>query len=82
MPGYALFDENHVGTAIHPEMRASFGTIGYEGPRGPVDYTIWAREQAPTSDSLNLGCIVTQDPTSGAIAIFGVAGLAAWRRRG
>ena len=81
LPGYALFDENYVGTDILLEMGAAFGTIGYGDPLGAGDYTIWAQEQAPTPDSRNLGFIVTQIPTPGTIAIFVLAGLAARRRR-
>ena len=81
MLGYALFDENYVGSDIFLEMGTAFGTIGYDGPLGPGDYTIWAQENGPSVDIWNLGFVVNQVPAPGAIAVLGLAGLATGRRR-
>ena len=66
---------------IFLEMGTAFGTIGYDGPRGPGSDTIWAKENGPSVDTWNLGFVVNQVTAPGAIAVFGLAGLAARRRR-
>ena len=62
-------------------MGEAFGTIGFTGPLGAGDYTIWAQETNPAVDSWNLGFVVTQVPAPGVLACFGLAGLAGRRRR-
>lgn len=79
--GYTLFDEGDIGSDLLPEMGEAFGTIGFTGPLGPGDYTIWAQETNPAVDSWNLGFVVTQVPAPGAMALLGLAGLAGGRRR-
>ena len=79
--GYILFDEGDVGSNLMPEMGEAFSTIGFVGPLGAGDYTIWAQETSPSVDVWNLGFVVTQVPAPGAIAVLGLAGLAGRRRR-
>lgn len=79
--GYTLFDEGDIGSNLLPEMGEAFGTIGFTGPLGPGDYTIWAQETNPAVDTWNLGFVVTQVPASGAVALLGLAGLPGRRRR-
>ena len=79
--GYTLFDEGDVGSDLFLEMGQAFSTIGFDGPLGPGDYTIWAQETSPAVDTWNLGFIVTPVPAPGALAVLGLAGLAGRRRR-
>lgn len=79
--GYTLFDEGDVGSDLFLEMGQAFSTIGFDGPLGPGDYTIWAQETSPSVDTWNLGFIVTPVPAPGALAVLGLAGLAGRRRR-
>ena len=79
--GYTLFDERDTGSDIFLEMGEAFATIGFDGPLGPGDYTIWAQETSPAVDAWNLGFIVNQVPTPGVPTLLGAAGLAGLRRR-
>ena len=79
--GYTLFDERDIGSDIFLEMGEAFATIGFDGPLGPGDYTIWAQETSPAVDTWNLGFIVNQVPTPGVLTLLGAAGLAGRRRR-
>ncbi|MAJ47579.1 MAG: hypothetical protein CBC35_10000 [Planctomycetes bacterium TMED75] len=80
--GYYLLGVSDVGSDILQAMGQGGGSQGFSGPLGAGSYTFWAQETGPSTDNWDLNFIVTEVPAPGALALLGLGGLAARRRRG
>ena len=80
--GYALVGVADVGNDILQVMGQGGGSIGFSGPLGAGSYNFWAQETGPSTDNWDLNFIVTEVPAPGALALLGLSGLVARRRRG
>lgn len=82
--GYVLFgpnaDEATPGTNILDDMGTGPGSMGFTGPLGPGDYTIWLNQTGATTTHTTT-FTVTAIPAPASTALLGLAGLAAARRR-
>lgn len=79
--GYGLVGLNDVGNDILQLIGQGGGSQGFSGPLGPGTYTWWAQETGPSTDNWDLNFVVTEIPAPGALALLGLGGLAARRRR-
>ena len=77
--GYVHHGETFVGQDILPAMGQGPGSIGFTGALGPGDYSFWIRQGGAELTTQDLNFVVT--PTPGAIALLGLGGIAARRRR-
>ena len=80
--GYALPGVTDVGNDILQDMGSGGGSQGFTGSLGAGTYSFWAQETAPSTDVWDLNFVVTAVPAPGALALLGLGGLAARRRRG
>ncbi len=78
--GYVHHGETFVGEDILPAMGQGPGSIGFTGALGPGDYSFWIRQGGAQLTTQDLNFVVT--PTPGALALIGLAGISARRRRG
>ena len=78
--GYVHHGETFVGEDILPAMGQGPGSIGFTGALGPGDYSFWIRQGGAELTTQDLNFVVT--PTPGALALIGLAGISARRRRG
>ena len=79
--GYTLFGTKSIGSDILEDMGQGGGSIGFEGPLAAGDYTFWAQETFSTDDVWDLNFVISEVPSPGALALFGICGLGASRRR-
>ena len=80
--GYYLPGVSDIGGDILQAMGQGGGSQGFSGPLGAGSYTFWAQETGPSTDEWDLNFVVTAVPAPGALALLGLGGLAARRRRG
>ena len=80
--GYYLPGVTDIGGDILQAMGQGGGSQGFSGPLGAGSYTFWAQETGPSTDEWDLNFVVTAVPAPGALALLGLGGLAARRRRG
>ena len=80
--GYYLPGVNDVGNDILQVMGQGGGSQGFTGPLGAGTYSFWAQETGPSTDNWDLNFVVTEVPAPGALALLGLSGLVARRRRG
>ena len=80
--GYYLPGVSDVGSDILQAMGQGGGSQGFSGALGAGSYSFWAQETGPSTDNWNLNFIVTEVPAPGALALIGLGGLIARRRRG
>jgi MYXO-CTERM domain-containing protein len=80
--GYYLPGVTDIGDDILQAMGQGGGSQGFSGPLGAGSYTFWAQETGPSTDEWDLNFVVTAVPAPGALALLGLGGLAARRRRG
>lgn len=78
--GYVHHGETYVGEDILPAMGAGPGSIGFTGALGPGDYSFWIRQGGAELTTQDMNFVVT--PAPGALALLGLGGIAARRRRG
>ena len=78
--GYVHHGETFVGEDILPAMGQGPGSIGFTGALGPGDYSFWIRQGGTELTTQDLNFVVT--PAPGALALIGLAGISARRRRG
>ena len=77
--GYVHHGETFVGEDILPAMGQGPGSQGFVGALGPGDYSFWIRQGGAELTTQDLNFVVT--PAPGAVALMGLAGVAARRRR-
>ena len=77
--GYVHHGETSVNTDILPAMGQGPGSQGFVGALGPGDYSFWIRQGGAELTTQDLNFVVT--PAPGAVALMGLAGVAARRRR-
>ena len=77
--GYVHHGETFVGQDILPAMGQGPGSQGFVGALGPGDYSFWIRQGGAQLTTQDLNFVVT--PAPGAVALMGLAGVAARRRR-
>ena len=77
--GYVHHGETTVGQDILPAMGQGPGSQGFVGALGPGDYSFWIRQGGAQLTTQDLNFVVT--PAPGAVALMGLAGVAARRRR-
>ena len=77
--GYVHHGETSVGQDILPTMGEGPGSQGFSGALGPGDYSFWIRQGGAQLTTQDLNFVVT--PAPGAVALMGLAGIAARRRR-
>ena len=77
--GYVHHGDTFVGEDILPAMGQGPGSIGFVGALGPGDYSFWIRQGGAQLTTQDLNFVVT--PAPGAVALMGLAGVAARRRR-
>jgi MYXO-CTERM domain-containing protein len=80
--GYYLPGMDDVGDDILQAMGNGGGSQGFSGPLGAGSYTFWAQETGPSTDNWDLNFVVSEVPAPGALALLGLGGIAARRRRG
>ena len=80
--GYYLPGVSDVGSDILQAMGQGGGSQGFSGALGAGSYSFWAQETGPSTDNWDLNFIVTEVPAPGALALIGLGGLIARRRRG
>ena len=82
--GYVLFGPGSAtatpGTDILDDMGMGPGSMGFSGPLGAGDYTIWLNQTGPTTTHTTR-FVVTAIPTPASAALLGLGGLVATRRR-
>ena len=78
--GYVHHGETSVNTDILPAMGQGPGSQGFVGALGPGDYSFWIRQGGAQLTTQDLNFVVT--PAPGALALLGLAGICARRRRG
>jgi hypothetical protein len=78
--GYVHHGETYVGQDILPAMGQGPGSQGFTGALGPGDYSFWIRQGGAQLTTQDLNFVVT--PAPGAVALLGLAGICARRRRG
>ena len=79
--GYAHFGVLDLGNDILQTIGQGPGSQTFSGSLGPGTYTWWAQETGPFSAGIDLNFVVTEIPAPGALALLGLGGLAARRRR-
>lgn len=77
--GYVHHGETFVGQDILPAMGQGPGSQGFSGPLGAGDYSFWIRQGGSELTTQDLNFVVTPGP--GALALLGLGGFAARRRR-
>ena len=77
--GYVHHGETTVGQDILPTMGQGPGSQGFTGALGPGTYSFWIRQGGAQLTTQDLNFVVT--PAPGAVALMGLAGVAARRRR-
>ena len=77
--GYVHHGETSVNTDILPAMGQGPGSQGFAGALGAGDYSFWIRQGGAQLTTQDLNFVVT--PAPGAVALMGLAGVAARRRR-
>lgn len=77
--GYVHHGETTVGQDILPAMGQGPGSQGFAGALGAGDYSFWIRQGGAQLTTQDLNFVVT--PAPGAVALMGLAGVAARRRR-
>jgi MYXO-CTERM domain-containing protein len=80
--GYYLPGVDDVGDDILQAMGNGGGSQTFSGPLGAGSYTLWAQETGPSTDNWDLNFVVSEVPAPGALALLGLGGIAARRRRG
>ena len=80
--GYTLPGVSDVGSDILQAMGNGGGSQGFSGPLGAGIYSFWAQETGPSTDNWDLNFVVSEIPAPGALALLGLGGIAARRRRG
>ena len=77
--GYVHHGETYVGEDIMPAMGMGPGSQGFAGPLGAGTYSFWLRQGGADLTTQDINFVVT--PAPGVLALLGLGGLAARRRR-
>ena len=77
--GYVHHGETYVGQDFMPAMGSGPGSQGFTGALGAGTYSFWLRQGGADLTTQDINFVVT--PAPGVIALLGLGGLAARRRR-
>ena len=77
--GYVHHGETYVGQDFMPAMGQGPGSQGFSGPLGAGTYSFWLRQGGAQLTTQDINFVVT--PAPGVVALLGLGGLAARRRR-
>ncbi|MDZ4754146.1 MAG: PEP-CTERM sorting domain-containing protein [Phycisphaerae bacterium] len=80
--GWAHFGSASVGFDLLPELGSAPGAVGFDGPLGAGQYTLWIMELDNSSEySYSFGLHLTQVPAPGSISLLAIAIALCVRRR-
>ena len=77
--GYVHHGETYVGQDFMTAMGSGPGSQGFSGPLGAGTYSFWLRQGGAQLTTQDINFVVT--PAPGVLALLGLGGLAARRRR-
>jgi len=81
MLGYTHFSPANNGSNLLPLLGASFGAIGFNGPLGAGQYTLWIQDTSGGVANYDLVAEVVPEPGTMLLMLSGLGVLAKTRRR-